>query len=105
MFQHLVRRLLASGRVEKTKAVLIGLWLCSVSVHRTHPVAIPKELDLSGIDRTLGGSVRLLPPERPINRNRAVLDLFSVLLFYPAGDPIISVAVTLALRPRTIAET
>ena len=48
----------ASGRVEKTKAELIRLWLCPVGVHRTRPIAIPEELDLSGIDWTLGGSVR-----------------------------------------------
>ena len=53
---------------KKTKAVLTGLWLRPVGVHRTRSVAIPEELDLSGIDRTLGGSVRSLPPERPVSR-------------------------------------
>ena len=69
-----------SGRVEKTKAELTGLWLRPVGVHQTRPVAIPEDLDLSGIDRTLGGSVRSLPPERPISRNRAASDLFSCFL-------------------------
>ena len=63
-FQHLVMW-------KKAKAVLTGLWLCPVGVHRTHSVTIPEELDLSGIDRMLGGSVRSLPPERPVNRKRA----------------------------------
>jgi len=39
--------------------------------HRTRPVAISEDLDLSGIDRTLGGSVRSLPPERPVSGSRA----------------------------------
>ena len=66
---------------KKTKAVLTGLWLRPVGAHWTRLVAIPEELDLSGIDQTLGGSVRSLPLERPINRNRAVSDLFSCFLF------------------------
>ena len=61
---------------KQTKAVLTGLWLCPVGVHRTCPVAILEELDLSGIDRTLGGSVRSLPPERPVSKSRAVSKLF-----------------------------
>ena len=44
--------------------------------HRTRPVVILEELDLSRIDRTLGGSVRSLPPEHPISRSRAALGLF-----------------------------
>ena len=79
----------ASGHVEKMKAVLTGLWLCLVGVHRTRPIMILEELDLSGIDRTLGGSVRSLPPERPVNRNHADYKLFLYLLFNPAGDPFI----------------
>ena len=70
-----------SDRVEKTKAVLTGLWLHLVGVHRTRPVMIPEELDLSGIDQTLGGSVRSLPPEHPVNRNHAVSGHFSCFLF------------------------
>ena len=72
----------ASGRLEKNQAKLTKLWLRPVGVHRTRTVAIPEELDLSGIDRTLGGSVRTLGgPERPVNRNHAVSDLFSRFLF------------------------
>ena len=54
---------------------MTGLWLRPVGVHRTRPVAIPEVLDLTGIDRTLGGSVWSLPPERPVNRSRADFDL------------------------------
>ena len=72
---------------KKTKAILTGLWLRPVGVHRTHPVAIPEQLDLSGIDQTLGGSVRLLPPERPVNGERMFLGLFSPFLFYLVGEP------------------
>ena len=38
---------------------------------------IPEELDLSRIDRTLGGSVRSLPSERSVIRSRAAFNLFS----------------------------
>ena len=41
---------------------------------------IPEELDLSGIDRTLGGSVPSLPPERPVNGERVVSELFPYFL-------------------------
>ena len=57
---------------------MTGLWLRPVGVHRMRPVAIPGDLDLSGIDGTLGGSVRSLPPERPVSRNRAASGLFPV---------------------------
>ena len=79
----------AFGRVEKTKAELIGLWLCPVGVHRTRLVVIPEDLDLSGIDRTLGGSVRSLPPEHPVSRNRAASDLFFLFPFLIYGGHII----------------
>ena len=49
--------------------------------HRTRPVAISEDLDLSGIDRTLGGSVRSLPPERPVSGSRATSGLFSPFPF------------------------
>ena len=62
----------ASDRVKKTKAKLTGLWL--------RLVVIPEELDLSRIDRTLGGSVRSLPPERPVNGERAVSELLPCFL-------------------------
>ena len=42
---------------------------------------ILEELDLSGINRTLGGSVRSLPPERPVSGSRAALGLFSPIPF------------------------
>jgi len=54
--------------------------------HWTRPVPILEELDLSGIDRTLGGSVRLLPPERPVSGSRAALGLFSVSFLVALGD-------------------
>ena len=77
-----------SGRAKTMKAACTGLWLRPVGVHRTRPVTIPGVLDLSGIDRTLGGNVRSLPPERPVSRNRARFNLFSVSLSIPLGDPI-----------------
>ena len=49
--------------------------------HWTRPVAISEDLDLSGIDRTLGGSVRSLPPERPVSGSRATSGLFSPFPF------------------------
>ena len=58
----------ASDRVKEKKAGSTGVWLRPVSWDRTRPVTIPGVLCLSGIDRTLGGSVRSLPPERPVNR-------------------------------------
>ena len=71
----------ASGRLEENQAELTELWLRPVGVHRTRPVAIPKVLDLTGIDRTLGGSVQSLPPMRPVSRSRAESDLFPRFLF------------------------
>ena len=61
----------AFGHLEKNQAGLNGLWLRPVGVHRTCPVVILEDLDLSEIDRTLGGSVRSLPPESPVSRNHA----------------------------------
>ena len=61
----------ASGRARRRQGKVTGLWLRPVGVHRTRSVAILEDLDLSGIDRTLGGSVRSLPPEHPVNRKRA----------------------------------
>ena len=58
----------ASGRARRHQGLVTGLWLRPVGVHRTRPVVIPEDLDLSGIDRTLGGSVRSLPPEHPVSR-------------------------------------
>ena len=76
-----------SGRLEKNQAELTELWLRPVGVHRTRPVAIPKVLDLTGIDRTLGGSVQSLPPERPVSGSRAALRLLIHFLFCRFGDP------------------
>ena len=62
----------ASSQAKKTKTGSTGLWLRPVSRDQMHPVVTPGVLDLSRVDRTPGGSVRSLPPERPVNRNRAV---------------------------------
>ena len=67
----------ASGRLKEKQAVLTGPYLRPIMDHRTRPVPILEELDLSGIDRTLGGSVRSPPPERPVSGFRAALGLFS----------------------------
>ena len=56
-----------SGRAKEKKTGLTELWLCPVSCDRTRPVATWEVLDLSVVDRTPGGSVRSLPPERPIS--------------------------------------
>ena len=73
------------------------LWLRPIGVHRTCPVAIPEELDLSGIDRTLGGSVRSLPPERPVSRKCAESDLFPRFLLCYAWGPHLTSAVASVL--------
>ena len=75
----------------QAKTMEIGwteLWLCSVSCDRTHPVMAPGDLDLSGVNWTLGGSIRSLPPERPINRNRAGFELLSLFFSIPSWGPI-----------------
>ena len=77
----------ASGQAKTIKIGSTGLWLRPVSRDRTHPVAIPGVLDLSRIDRTLGGSVRSLPPERSVSRKRAGFNLFSHFLFYHGWGP------------------
>ena len=58
----------AFDEAKAIKAVRTRLWLCPVGVHRTRPVVALEVLDLSGVDRTLGGSVRSFPPERPVSR-------------------------------------
>ena len=78
----------ASGRSTWSSRQLTGPCLCPVMDHRTRPVVIPEELNLSGIDRTLGGSVRSLPPERLVSRSRAALGLFIHFLSYRVEDPI-----------------
>ena len=68
----------ASDQAKVIKAVRTRLWLRLVGVHRMRPVVILGVLDLSGIDRTLGGSVWSLPPERPVSRYREGFQLFSI---------------------------
>ena len=82
----LVRKDSASSRSKCAQVVLTGPCLRPVMDHRTHPVPIPEEVDLSGIDRTLGGSVRLLPPERPVIGSHASSGLFSVSFSVTSGD-------------------
>ena len=77
----------ASDQAKKTKSGSTGLCLHSVSGDRMRPVAILGVLDLSGIDRTLGGSVWSLPLERPVSRKRARPIFFLVSLSVPSGDP------------------
>ena len=52
---------------------------------------ILEELDFSGIDRTLGGSVWSLPPERPLNGEHAVSKLFPCFLLRYAWDLLLTV--------------
>ena len=70
--------------------------------HRTRLVPVLEELDLSGIDRTLGGSVRLLPPERPVSGSRVFLGFFSVSFSIASGDLFYS-AIPSFLIPRDLA--
>ena len=84
----LVRKGSASGRSKEDHVVLTGPFLRPVMDHWTRPVPIPEELDLSGIDQTLGGSVRSLPPERPVNGSRAASGLFSVSFLVTFGESI-----------------
>ena len=77
----------ASGRSKTKEIACIRLWLRPVGVHRTCLVAILGVLDLTGIDRTLGGSVRSLPLERPVNRKRAEINLLSPFPFLIRGGP------------------
>ena len=77
----------ASGRSKTMKTACTGLWLHPVGVHRTRPVAILGVLDLTGIDRPLGGSVRSLPLERPVSRKRAGPEFFLLFLFLLRGGP------------------
>ena len=72
----------ASDRAKTMDTGWTELWLCPVSCDRTRPVVAPEVLDLSGVNRTLGGSVRSLPPERPVNRKHAGSGLLLRFLFY-----------------------
>ena len=58
---------------------------------------IPEDLDLSRIDRTLGGSVRSLPPERPVSRKCAESDLLPRFLLCYAWGPHLTVAIASVL--------
>ena len=80
----------ASSPAKTMKIGSTRLWLRLVNWDRTHSVVIPGVLDLSGIDRTLGGSVRSLPLERPVNRKHAFLGLLLHFLFCLAGEPLIT---------------
>ena len=77
----------ASSHAKEKKIGSIGLWLRPVSWDRTRPVVILGVLDLSGIDRTLGGSVRSLPLERPVSRKRADYELFPVSFSITSRGP------------------
>ena len=70
-----------SGRSKTKTKACTGLWLRPVGVHRTRLVVIPGVLNLTGIDRTLGGNVRSLPPERPVSRKRVGFSLLSCFPF------------------------
>ena len=83
----------ASGRLKENQAELTEPCLRPVMDHRTRPVAIPEGLDLSGIDRTLGDSVRSLPPVRPVNGERAVSELFPYFLLCYAWDLLLTVRI------------
>ena len=71
-----------SGQAKKTKSGSTELWLGLVSCDRTCLVVTLGDFDLSEVDQTLGGSVRSLPPERPVSRNRVGFQLLSCFLFY-----------------------
>ena len=77
----------ASGQAKETKIGSIGLSQRPVSGDRTRPVMIPVVSDLSGIDRTLGGSVRSLPPEHLVSRNCAGSGLLFVSFSIPWEPP------------------
>ena len=76
-----VRKGSASGRSKDDQVVLTEPCLHPVMDHRTRSVPIPEDLDLSGIDQTLGGSVRSLPLEHPVSGSRAASGLFSPIPF------------------------
>ena len=77
-----------SGQAKKMKTGLTGLWLRSVRVNRTRSVTTWEVLDLSVVDQTLGGSVRSLPPECLVSRNRAGSELFFVSFSVTLGATI-----------------
>ena len=75
----------ASSQAKTMETCWTGLWLRSVSCDRTRPVVAPGDLDLSGVDQTLGGNVQSLPLERPVSRCRAVCELLFCFLSYFIG--------------------
>ena len=75
----------AFGRVKMMEIGWTRLWLRLVNCDRMHPVVTQEVLDLSGVDRTLGGSVRSLPPKRPVSRSHVVSGLFCVSLSITVG--------------------
>ena len=77
-----------SGQAKTMETGWTGLWLHPVSCDRTPSIAALGDLDLSGVDRTLGGSVRSVPPECPINKNRAGFELLSLSFSIPSWGPI-----------------
>ena len=77
----------ASGQSKVDQVALTGPCLRPVMDHRTRPVSIPEDLDLSRIDQTLGGSIQSLPPERPVSGSRVVSGLFSVSFLVTFGGP------------------
>ena len=85
----------------ESKDDLTGPCLRPVMDHRTRPVMILEVLDLSGIDQTLGGSVRSLPLEHPVNRIRARSNLFFVSFLVTSGPPYKPIIVTVLnlIRP------
>ena len=82
---------------EEDEEELTGPCLRSVMDHRTRPVMIPEDLDLSEIDRKLGGSVQSLPPERPVSRKRAGSDLFPRFLLCYTWGPHLTAALPCTL--------
>ena len=70
-----------SGQAKEKKAGSTGLWLRPVSGDQMRLVVTQGDLDLSGVDRTLGGRVRSLPLERPVSRSRAISGFFSPFPF------------------------
>ena len=78
----------ASGQAKTMRIGSTRLCLCPVSWDRTRLVVALGDLDLSGVDRTLGGSVRSLPPERLVSRNHEGFQLFSVSFSITLGATI-----------------
>ena len=77
-----------SGRAKTVETGWTRLWLCPVSCDWMRQVVALGDLELSRVDRTLGGSVWSLPPGRPVNRNRAGFELLSLSFSIPSRGPI-----------------